>query len=217
MKRILITGSSRGIGKGISDLLHSLNYKVIDTHYLNWRPNSLNLDLSNPQSIKDTMRDINEWYGGVDILINNGGISQRKDFLDLTLTDLDMMWKTNIRGAMLLTQIVLPKMIKQNYGKIINISSVGGISGGIEQVHYASTKAAMINFTKSLARIYAKDGIRCNCISPGIIDTDMNSGLTNLNNCGKVEDVVNLVEFLISEKSNHINGQNIVINGGNNV
>jgi len=208
--KVLITGSSRGIGRCVSDLLKQTHH-VIDTHYVNWRPDSLHLDVSNPHSIKDLVRQITDWYGGVDVLINNAGIAQRKDFMSLTVSDFDVMWNTNVRGAMLLTQQLLPYMLNQRFGKIINISSVGGITGGIEQVHYASTKAGLINFTKSITRLYANDGITCNCISPGPIKTDMTPDLTHTDSCDTINDVARLVEFLVNDTS--INGQNIIIGG----
>ena len=217
---VLITGSSRGIGKVIAERFKVEGYNVIDTHHIHWMPNSINLNLANPQSIKDQVDYVIKHNGSIDVLVNNAGICQRKDFLDLTPEDFDTMWNINMRGTMLVTQRVLKHMLPRKSGKIINISSVGGQHGGREQVHYAASKAAMINFTQSISNLYCDQGINCNCVSPGIIATDMlpeSYRLTNRVPCGIIgtpDDVANAVLFLADDKSSYIHGQTISVNGG---
>jgi len=220
METVLITGSSRGIGKIISDQFKEEGYNVIDTHYTHPQYDSLPLNILNPLSINEVVDYVILRNSKIDILVNNAGICQRKDFLDLTPQDLDTMWNINMRGTMLMTQAVLKHMLPRKSGKIINISSVGGQWGGKEQVHYAASKAAVINFTQSMSKLYASEGIRCNCVSPGIIATEMlpeGLRLTNSIPCGKIgtsDDVANAVLFLADDKSSYISGQTINVNGG---
>ena len=220
---VLITGSSRGIGLDLVRGFTELGYTVINTHCGTPQPDSNYLDLSDPESISGLSRYVLKRYEHIDILVNNGGISQRKDFMALTVDDLNQMWNTNLRGMMLLTQALLPSMLARRYGKIINIASTAGINGGTEQIHYAVCKAGIINFTKSIAKVYASQGIRCNCVSPGIIDTEMipaefrNERLTKSIPCGIMgtpADVTNAVTWLANDASNYISGENIVVSGG---
>jgi len=210
----LVTGGCKGIGLAILDHV-SRRMDIIPTHCTSLDEDpQFHLDISDVDSINNF--DIR----GVNILINNAGISQRKDFLDLTVADMDNMWQVNLRGAMLLTQRVLPQMIEQGYGRIINIASIGGVTCGVEQLHYASAKAGLINFTKSIAKVYGKYGITCNCISPGLIATDMlgnysESDLTRRIPCGRIgtpDDVAKLVSAIIEQ--DYLNGQNIILDGG---
>lgn len=220
MKNVLVTGSSKGIGLEISKLFKESGYNVIDTHYSTWRPNSMYLNLSRPEYIIDQIESIIRTHGNIDILVNNAGISQRKDFLKLTKNDLYEMFNINLIGTMILTQSVIKGMMTNGYGKIVNIASIGGVTRGVEQVHYSASKAGLINFTKSLARLYGKFGINTNCISPGIIDTDMMDGtgiLTNdipCNRIGNKTDVARVVKFLASDEASYINGINLIIDGG---
>ena len=219
-KTVLITGSSRGIGRTISAHFKKLGYNVIDTHHTTWQPNSLNINLSKPESIKNQVAYVIKHNAKIDILVNNAGVSQRKDFLELTPFDLDYLWNVNVRGTMLMTQAVLGHMLPRKYGKIINIASIGGQWGGKEQVHYAASKAAIINFTQSMSKMYASKGIQCNCVSPGIIATDMVPDELRLIDgipCGRVgtsDDVTNAVLFLADDKSDYVNGQTLNVNGG---
>ena len=138
------------------------------------------------------------------------------------------MWETNFMSAVRCIKLALPSMIKKGDGKIINIASIGGQWGGVHQVHYAAAKAALINLTKSIAKSYSKDGIRCNAVSPGLINTDMiseelkKSAVNTSNNIpigrhGTVNEVSSLVSFLCSEESSYITGQVLNVNGGMNL
>ena len=165
-------------------------------------------------------------FGKINILINNAAIAQEKPFETITDEDWDNMMAINLRGPFILCQEVIPDMIEQGWGRIINICSVGGQLGGINQVHYAAAKAGLINLTKSLARIYSKNGITSNAVSPGLVDTDMAAqelttpaGKEKVRNIpiGRIataEEIANVVVFLASEKASYITGQTINVNGG---
>ena len=214
-KVVLITGSSRGIGKAISDAFTWYeDYVIIDTYNNNPNKYGIKLDLNDIEDIKECIDLIIEEYGRIDILINNAGIAQRKDFLDITEDDYDTMLDTNLKGTFFLTQAVIRQMLLQGSGNIINIASIGGQTGGMNQVHYALSKAGIINLTKSVCNLYKDKNIVCNCIAPSLIETDMNKDLTTTEKSGTVGDVANLVLFLADEKSNHINGATINLNGG---
>ena len=207
MKSALITGGSRGIGKACVELLSNSGYEVL-------QPTRNELDLINPSSITNYI----EQLGKIDLLVNNAGIAQRKPFMELTVGDWNHMLDTNLRGTFLVTQGVLRNcMLPYNHGSIINIGSMGGVTGGVEQVHYATSKAGIISLTQSINRLYAEHGIRCNCVNPGVIDTDMNASyhLTNLPKCGRigtVDEVAEVVKLLA--ESTYIYGESINMNGG---
>ncbi|MEG0180166.1 MAG: SDR family oxidoreductase, partial [Oscillospiraceae bacterium] len=156
---------------------------------------------------------------------NNAGISQQKLFCELSEADIDKMLDTNIKGAMLCSKAVLPDMISRHKGCIINIASMWGETGASCEVHYSAAKAAIIGFTKALAKELAPSGIRVNCVSPGAVDTDMLAFFTQddkqaiindtpLGRLGTAEDIANAVEFLSSDKASFITGQILSVNGG---
>ncbi|MEL7569730.1 MAG: 3-oxoacyl-ACP reductase FabG [Eubacteriaceae bacterium] len=237
---VLITGASRGIGKAIAELFAENNYNVV----INYRSsdakanelyNKLSInnrsvmlikaDVSNREQVDEMYAEIKQAYGGVDVLINNAGIAEQKLFTDVSEEDWDNMFDINVKGMFNCTQAVLNDMISNKYGKIINISSIWGLVGASCEVAYASSKAAVIGFTKSLAKELGPSNICVNCIAPGIIDTDMNASLddnaikelkeqTPLIRLGSPEDIANLALYLASNKSNFITGQIISPNGG---
>lgn len=237
---VLITGASRGIGKAIAELFSENNYNVV----INYRSsdakanelyNKLSMnnrsamlikaDVSNREQVDEMYAEIKQAYGGVDVLINNAGIAEQKLFTDVSEEDWDNMFDINVKGMFNCTQAVLNDMISNKYGKIINISSIWGLVGASCEVAYASSKAAVIGFTKSLAKELGPSNICVNCIAPGIIDTDMNASLddntikelkeqTPLIRLGSPEDIANLALYLASDKSNFITGQIISPNGG---
>ncbi|MEC8497338.1 MAG: SDR family NAD(P)-dependent oxidoreductase, partial [Pseudomonadota bacterium] len=169
-KTVFVTGGSRGIGRAIADWFIKRDYNVIIGFYKNFEYKksplreknvfSAMVDIKNRKSIIDAI-NISENYfkTTIDVLINNAAISQEKDFNKISDKDWDIMLATNLRGVFSFTQEVIPKMIKKRWGRIINISSVGGQWGGFNQVHYAASKAGVINFTKSIAKIYSEYGI----------------------------------------------------------
>lgn len=238
-KIAIVTGGSRGIGNAIALDLLDKGYRVGVGYYKNKslaeeiaKENThalpLYIDITSLESIEKAFNEIENSYGSIDILINNAGISQVKSFESLEEEDWQIMWETNFMSAVRCIKLALPSMIKKGDGKIINIASIGGQWGGVHQVHYAAAKAALINLTKSIAKSYSKDGICCNAVSPGLINTDMiseelkKSAVNTSNNIpigrhGTVNEVSSLVSFLCSEESSYITGQVLNVNGGMNL
>ncbi len=187
---------------------------------------AVHVDIQNRDSVIHAISNTEKHFGSsIDILVNNAGIAQEKDLLTITEQDWQTMLNTNLGGAFRFTQEILPSMIEKKWGRIINISSIGGQWGG-NQVHYAAAKAALINFTMSLAKLYSKDGITANAIAPGLIETDMiqnemqtPEGKEKCKNIpvgriGTPEEVATAVLFLASKEAGYITGQTININGG---
>lgn len=237
---VLITGASRGIGKAIAELFAENNYNVV----INYRSSDakanelynklvrdnrsamlIKADVAVREQVDEMYAEIKQAYGGVDVLVNNAGIAEQKLFTDVSEDDWDNMFDINVKGMFNCTQAVLNDMISNKYGKIINISSIWGLVGASCEVAYASSKAAVIGFTKSLAKELGPSNICVNCIAPGIIDTDMNASLddnalkelkeqTPLIRLGSPEDIANLALYLASDKAGFITGQIISPNGG---
>ena len=236
-KTVFVTGGSRGIGLAIANWFIKRDYNVIIGFCKNFeykrsplrekKDFSAMVDIKDRKSIIDAI-NISENYfkTTIDVLINNAAISQEKDFSKISDKDWDIMLATNLRGVFSFTQEVIPKMIKKQWGRIINISSVGGQWGGFNQVHYAASKAGVINFTKSIAKIYSEYGITCNCVSPGLIRTDMSNreidsdqgiekiSTTPIKRVGKADEVASAVGFLSKHSSSYVTGQTINVNGG---
>ncbi|MDR0314491.1 MAG: SDR family oxidoreductase, partial [Oscillospiraceae bacterium] len=161
----------------------------------------------------------------IDTLINNAGISQQKLFCDIRTDEFDEMFRVNVRGVFNCCKAVLPSMIRNKSGNIINISSIWGQEGASCEVHYSAAKAAVIGMTKALAKEVGPSGVRVNCICPGVIDTEMNEVLSNetinelkeqtpLGVIGKPEDIAKAALFLSGDDSSFITGQIIGVNGG---
>jgi len=236
-KVALITGSSRGIGAAIAEKFSNEGAHVIITYV---KSNSLaeelhkklqnsmivQLDISNRQNIKDAIHKITDEHNRIDILVNNAGINKPTDFEDVTDEDWDEILDTNLKGSFMISQEVFSIMKKQNYGRIINISSVSGQYGGPRTVHYAVSKAGMITLGHCLARFGAPYNITCNNIAPGIISTEMSENImssklgkkvienTLLNRLGNITELTGIAAFLASEDSSYITGQTINVNGG---
>ena len=231
MKKVLITGGSRGIGAECVRSFAKAGYEVYFTYNNSEEmahqvaedtaATALKCDISSVNSIKDVISKV----GNIDILINNAGISQIKMFQDITENDWDNMFNINVRGMFLVTQGVIENMIHNKWGRIINISSMWGETGASCEVHYSASKAAVIGFTKALAKELGPSGITVNSISPGVIDTDMNSHLTQneldelcdetpLGRIGEPNDVAKAALYLADESSGFITGADIPINGG---
>ena len=239
-KVALVTGASRGIGRSIAlELARSgigvaINYHssekmakelLCEIKKFNEDVNIYKADVSNDIEVSEMVHKINLDLGKIDILVNNAGISQIGLFTDMTSLERDRMIGVNLIGAMNVTKAVLPSMIHYKRGSIINISSMWGEVGASCEVVYSASKAGLIGFTKALAKELAPSGIRVNCISPGVIDTDMNSELSStdikklideipLNRIGTPDDIAKAVKFLISDNAKYITGQIIGINGG---
>jgi len=231
-KVVLISGASRGIGAAIAMHLASLGYKVIGTARSEFKfdkPSDnlipLKLDITCRESIKNCAAKLKEQNLLPDILINNAGITSDQLFLRMKDDDWDNVLATNLTGTFNLTKAFIKNMIKNRYGRIINISSISGLMGNPGQVNYSSAKAGLSGFTKSLAKEVGSRNITVNSVAPGFIETDMTSFLDEdskntiikdipLNRLGSPEDVSELVAFLAGDESQYITGQTISIDGG---
>ena len=183
-------------------------------------------DVSDAAQVKKMFEYIEGSFGaGVDILINNAGIAQQKLFTDLTEEDWDRMFDVDVKGVFHCCQCALPRMIRRQQGKIINISSMWGQVGASCEVHYSAAKAAVIGLTKALAKELGPSQIQVNCIAPGVIDTDMNAAFdeetmqslkdeTPLGRLGTPKDIAKAALFLASEQSEFITGQVLGVSGG---
>lgn len=237
-KTVIVTGGSNGIGKCIVEDLSKKEYNVI----LNYNKSENNAkkiqeelkqngfeidifkaDVSKREEVKKLIEYTLKKYKNIDILINNAGISQTKLFTDITDEDWNKMINTNLNSVFYMTQEVLPNMIHNKNGCIINISSVWGMVGASCEVHYSVSKAGIDAMTKSLAKELGPSNIRVNSIAPGIIKTDMISNLNEeeiknieqeipLEKIGKPENIVKCVNWLIEDE--YTTGQIISVNGG---
>lgn len=234
-KVALVTGASRGIGKAIATQLQDLGATVIGTatsehgaekisEYLG-AENGFVLNVTNDDSINALFDAIKEKHGGVDILVNNAGITRDNLFMRMKDEEWQDIIDTNLSSVFKLSKAVIRSMMKKRHGRIINIGSVVGSMGNAGQVNYATAKAGLLGFTKSLAREVASRGITVNTVAPGFIDTDMTQTLTDeqkesifsqvpANRLGKPEEIANTVAFLASDSAAYITGETIHVNGG---
>ncbi len=234
-KVALVTGASRGIGKAIAVQLKALGATVIGTatsehgaerisEYLG-QGNGLVLNVTSDDSITAMFEQIKENHGTVDILVNNAGITRDNLMMRMKDDEWNDIIDTNLTSVYKLSKIVLRPMMKKRTGRIINIGSVVGSMGNAGQVNYATAKAGLLGFTKSLAREVASRGITVNTIAPGFIDTDMTQSLTDeqkegissqvpANRLGKPEEIANAVAFLASDGAAYITGETLHVNGG---
>ena len=208
------------------------NFNVVGTSRNNFKFDDdlenllpLKLDVTSRNDVKDCFDELKSKNLLPDILINNAGITADQLFLRMSDDDWDNVINTNLTGTFNLTKIFLKNMIKNKFGRIINISSISGLMGNPGQVNYSSSKAALNGFTKSLAKEVGSRNITVNCVAPGFIDTDMTSYIGEnerneilkqipLNKFGSPEDISKLVMFLISDEASYITGQTISIDGG---
>jgi len=229
---VFVSGASRGIGKNIATLFSNNGFKVIGTSRNefsiadcndNFIP--LKLDITSRENINDCFNYLKDKNLLPNILINNAGITADQIFMRMKDEDWDNVIETNLTGTFNLSKIFIKNMIKSKNGRIINISSVSGLMGNPGQVNYASSKAALSGFTKSLAKEVGSRNITVNSVAPGYIDTDMTSFLDAdakekiLNNIplgriGIASDVSELVMFLASDEASYITGQTISVDGG---
>jgi len=238
---VLVTGSSRGIGAGIARRFAEDGHRVA-IHYHNSEDAARTLydelaragcsvmlvsgDITNEQQAKDIVSCVRERFGFADVLVNNAGIALPTQLVtDTSLSDWNRVMQTNVTGMFLVTNAVLPEMVSQKRGAIVNISSVWGVTGGSCEVAYSASKAAVIGYTKSLAKEVAPSGIRVNCVAPGFVLTDMTrcfpedviagiSEETPLLRAGTPEDIAGAVLFLASEEASFITGQVLCVDGG---
>jgi NAD(P)-dependent dehydrogenase (short-subunit alcohol dehydrogenase family) len=177
-------------------------------------------------SVQGALERVRSQWGAVDILVNNAAIAQEKPFDTISDCDWDQMLAVNLRGPFVCAQECLPHMIASGWGRIINITSIGGQWGGFNQVHYAASKAGLINLTRSLAKLYSQYGITTNSVAIGLVQTDMSARELATSagqekakaiprgRLGSVQDVADSVAFLASDQADYITGQTINLNGG---
>lgn len=232
MKTVLVTGGTRGIGEEIVKKFSQSGEHKVFFLYKNSEAKAKKIEFEYGAvgiccdiTKQDEVNECISRIGKVDILINNAGISKIKMFCDTTNTDWREIMATNVDGIFYCSQAVLPHMVRQKRGKIINISSMWGITGSSCEVAYSTSKAAVIGMTKALAKELAPSNIQVNCVAPGYIDTEMNKDVddytrqmliesTPAGRIGKPSDVANVVYFLASESADFILGQVISVDGG---
>lgn len=239
-KTAIVTGGSRGIGRAICIALAKEGANVV-TCYAHGadganetvklcqeygvKAEAVKADVADNDDVAAMITKVKTEYGSVDILVNNAGITKDNLILKMNEDDFNQVIDTNLKGAFLCIQNVARIMLKQKSGKIINISSVVGVSGNAGQANYAASKAGLIGMTKSVAKELGSRGITVNAVAPGFIETDMTAKLPDevvdemkksipMKSLGQVEDVANLVAFLASEHARYITGQVICVDGG---
>lgn len=239
-KVVIITGASNGIGANIAKSFALAGYCVV-INYNKSKQKADNLanklssaghtaisykaDVSDFNQVNDMIKYVLEIFGHIDVLINNAGVCSYKILIDENIDSITKQINTNLLGTIVCSQVVSKQMIKQNFGKIINIASIWGICGASGETVYSATKGGIITFTKALAKELAYSNVTVNAISPGVVDTDMINHLSldekqelineiPLGRLATTEDISNCALFLASDKANYITGQNIQVDGG---
>lgn len=235
MAHVLVTGGSRGIGAAVVDKFAARGDRVSFT-YLNsddaaaalatrTGARSFRADSRNPDAIEKAVHAACQYNGPIDVLVNNAGISSFRLFDEITTEEWREMFSVHVEGAFHFIQSVLPDMIHRKAGKIINISSIWGITGASCEVHYSAAKAALIGMTRALAKELGPSGITVNCVAPGVVDTEMNRALTPedyralcdetpLGRIAAPGEIADSVLFLASPAADYITGQVLSPNGG---
>ena len=239
-KNVLVTGASHGIGRATATLFAENGYNVA-INYNSSPEEAQNLvdeltakgcnvmavkaNVAKRAEVEEMFAEISKTFGDVHILVNNAGIESQKLFTDVSEAEWDKIFDVNMKGVFNCTQMALKSMIREHYGKIINVSSMLGITGSSCEVPYSASKAAVIGFTKALAKEVGPSNINVNTVAPGVIDTKMNRRIepaiierlkqqTPLGTIGTCEDIAEAVLFLASEGAKFITGQVLSPNGG---
>jgi 3-oxoacyl-[acyl-carrier protein] reductase len=235
----LVTGASRGIGRSIALTLCRAGFDIVmaspsiesneavaeEIRFCSGQATTVNLDVSSAESIKAGFAKVLADKARVDVLVNNAGVTRDGLAVRMKPADWELVLKINLQGAFLCTQQVLPGMMRNRWGRIINITSVVGQAGSAGQANYAASKAGLIGLTKALAQEIASRNITVNAVAPGYIATDMTKVLPEevkqkilasvpLGRMGTAEDVAGAVKFLASEEASYITGQVLAVNGG---
>jgi 3-oxoacyl-[acyl-carrier protein] reductase len=233
-KVAVVTGAGRGIGKAIALRLASEGARVaccgrtlanIEETAAAIAGKAYAVDVAQSAQVGEACERILKDFGRVDVLVNNAGVTRDQLLMRMSEEDWDLVLDTNLKGAFNFTKIVSRVMLKQRSGRIINVSSIIGLTGNAGQSNYAASKAGLIGFTKSVARELASRGITVNAVAPGFIITDMTEALgaeahealkarVALGRLGTAEDVANLVLFLASDLASYVTGQVITVDGG---
>ena len=239
-KTAVVTGASRGIGRAIAIKLATLGVNIVvnyrnsydavqevvkEIQALGARALAVQCDISSFKDVESMMKKSMEEFGSIDILVNNAGITKDGLLMRMKEEEFDSVIDINLKGAFNCTRHISAIMLKQRSGRIINISSVSGLTGNAGQVNYSSAKAGILGMTKAVAKELAGRGVTCNAVAPGYIQTDMTEGLADkvkesimnaipLKRLGTPEDVANAVAFLASEEAAYITGQVINVDGG---
>ena len=237
---VFVTGGSRGIGKAIALKYAENGYNIV-INYVSEKTDVNELknqfekyeieslivkaDVSKAEEVENAVKQAIEKFGKIDVLVNNAGITRDTLLMRMKEEDFDKVIEINLKGTFLVTKAVTPYMMKKRNGRIINLSSVVGVTGNAGQSNYSASKAGIIGFTKSVAKELASRNIRANAVAPGFIDTDMTNILSDdvkanikaqipMKRMGTAREIANVVYFLGSEESSYITGQVINIDGG---
>ena len=233
-KIVLVTGASRGIGLEAAKHFSKEGYKVIGSSRGDFNLGeligdesaiSVQLDLMSKESIKNLFEDLKSKDLLPSVLVNNAGITKDQLFLRMKDEDWDDVIETNLNGLFRVTKAFIKPMVKNKFGRVINISSVAGLMGNSGQVNYSSSKSAMVGFSRSLAKELGSRNITSNVVAPGFIETDMTTFLNDdekvevsknipMKRFGSVQDVAKCIVFLASDEANYITGQTISVDGG---
>ena len=236
---VLVTGASRGIGRQVAEMVASHGAQVVlasrseedvqacaeEISQQGGSAFAVRMDVAVVGEVKEGVASILDHYGKIDILVNNAGVVRDNLILRMNDEEWRQVLATNLDGVYYVARAVIPSMLRQRYGRVINVTSVVGQTGNSGQVNYVSSKAGVIGFTKALAREVASRNITVNAVAPGFIETDMTAGLTEkikqdlqkqipLKRLGTVEDVASSVLFLASKEAGYITGHVLNINGG---
>jgi 3-oxoacyl-[acyl-carrier protein] reductase len=235
-KTAFVTGSTRGIGHAIARALHAAGAKVAVVGRdraraeavaaeLGDRTAGVACDVAQADQVEAAIAAAERALGPIDILVNNAGLTRDNILLRLTDADWNAVLDANLKGAFHTTRAVIKGMMKRRAGRIVNITSIVGLTGNKGQANYAASKAGLIGFTKSVAKEYASRGVLANCVAPGFIETDMTAALPDearatllqdiaLGRLGRPEDVAGAVLFLASDLAGYVTGQVLVVDGG---
>ncbi len=239
-KIAIVTGASKGIGRSIAYELAKqgahlvINYNrdkkgaqqtALKIKKLGRKALIIQADVGNLSAVKNMIKLTKEKFGNIDILVNNAGVMPEKYLFRMTDEEWHNCMNTNINGTYYCSRNCLLQMLRQQYGKIVNVVSISGLFGNPGHVAYGASKAAIIGFTKSLSKEIVRKGININAVAPGYVDTSMTEGFIKKNRAklkkiipagrpGKPEEIAKIVSFLASDKASYINGQIIVADGG---